>query len=647
MTKHCFPPAALMVALAIAAAVPASAGQRGAAPVPRPGMPRDPAVGNSADQLPVGKGNISGVVAVAGTGQPARRARVNLSSTEMGRGRSTITDDSGRFAFAQLPEGRYTMSASKQGYIAGSYGQRIPGRAGTPIQLADGQQMRIQLQIWRGSVITGVVLDETGEAIPNTPVRAFRYVFQGGQRVLQQSGNAQTDDRGVYRLFGLQPGEYLVSATPRGAILQPGAAVEEVRVAVSAAIERAAASGALPAQAQASLIERAAAVSAGSGDAQPESGTGYAPVYYPGTTSPSSATSITVGPGEEKAGIDFSYQVVPVATVDGIVTSSTQMPPNVQVMLINTGFNIPGLSPGGARVDANGAFKINNVPPGQYTVVARATIQNGRGGGPGGRGMAPTMVRPDGGGRAMLAGPAAEATRLWGSVDISVDGRAVSNVLINLQQGVAVSGRIAFDGTTAQPPADLSRMRVNLQPVITPGTSGELVTAAAGRVEADGKFTIASVVPGRYRLMASNAGEGWFLGSSAIDGQDALDFAAEIKGSVSSAVVTFTDRRAELSGTVTDEKSQPVSDYTLIVFPADARYRTPQSRRIVSARPATDGRYSFRSLPPGDYRIATVLDPEPGSWFDPAFLEELEKSSVRFSIAEGEKKEQNLRVPGA
>jgi protocatechuate 3,4-dioxygenase beta subunit len=612
-------------------------------------MPRDMPAGNTGDPLPVGKGNISGVVAVAGTGQPARRARVNLSATEMGRSRSTVTDESGRFAFAQLPEGRYTMSASKQGYIGGSYGQRIPGRAGTPIQLADGQQMRLQLQIWRGSVITGIVLDETGEAIPNTPVRVFRYVFQGGQRVLQNAGQAQTDDRGVYRVFGLQPGEYLVSATPRNVSSNPGGvAAEEARLAVAAALERAAAAGGAPGNFSVAVGQRVEAIAANRvADGQPESGTGYAPVYYPGTTSPASATSITVAPGEEKAGIDFSYQVVPVATVEGIVTSSTQMPPNVQVMLINSGFNIAGLSPGGARVDANGAFKIPNVPPGQYTVVARATIQNGRGGGPGGRGMAPAMPRPDGGGRAVLAGPPPEPTRLWGSVDISVDGRAVSNVLINLQQGVPVSGRIAFEGTTVQPPADLSRMRVNLQPVIAPGTSGELVTAAAGRVEADGKFTITSVVPGRYRLMASNPGEGWFLGSSAIEGQDAIDFAVEIKGSVSSALVTFTDRRAELSGTVTDEKAQPVSDYTLIVFPADARYRTPQSRRIVSARPATDGRYSFRSLPPGDYRVAPVLDPEPGSWFDPAFLEELEKSSIRFSIAEGEKKEQNLRVPGA
>jgi len=634
---------ALMGGFAVSAA-----GQGRGGPPPPPGQPARDVIPLNNDQLPAGKGAISGVVAVAGTGQPARRARVSLSSPDAGRGRTATTDDSGRFAFTALPEGRYNLSASKPGHIAGSYGQRIPGRSGTPIQLADGQQLRLQMQIWRGSVITGTVLDEQGEAIPNTPVRVFRYVFQGGQRVLQGGGTSQTDDRGVYRVFGLQPGEYLVSATPRNVAVAANAVAEQARVAVAAALERAAVAGHLEAQAQASLAERARLVADNVGDPQQaESGTGYAPVYYPGTISPGSAAPVTVGPGEEKSGIDFSYQVVPVSRIDGIVTSSTPLPPNVQITLINTAFNVPGLSPGSARADANGAFRINNVPPGLYTVVARATIANGRAGGPGGRAMAAAVPRLEGGGRgAGPAGPPADPTRLWGSTEVSVDGRGPTNVVIGLQPGVQVSGRVAFDGNT-QPPADLTRMRVTLQPIVAPGTSGELTQAAAGRVEADGRFTIASVVPGRYRLTASVPGDGWFLGSSSIDGQDSLDSAIEIKGSVSSANITFVDRRAELTGVVTDEKSQPISDYTLIVFPADARYRTPQSRRILSSRPATDGRYTFRSLPPGDYRIAPVLDPEPGSWFDPAFLEELEKTSLRFSIGEGEKKEQNLRVPGA
>ena len=86
---------------------------------------------------------------------------------------------------------------------------------------------------------------------------------------------------------------------------------------------------------------------------------------------------------------------------------------------------------------------------------------------------------------------------------------------------------------------------------VAPGSPGEVQTSAAGRVDADGRFTITSVVPGRYRLTASVPADGWFLGSSAIEGQDSLDFPVEIKGAVSSAVVTFVDRRAELTGVVT------------------------------------------------------------------------------------------------
>jgi hypothetical protein len=54
----------------------------------------------------------------------------------------------------------------------------------------------------------------------------------------------------------------------------------------------------------------------------------------------------------------------------------------------------------------------------------------------------------------------------------------------------------------------------------------------------------------------------------------------------------------------------------------------------------------FRTLPPGDYRLTPVVDPEPGSWYDPAFLQQLESSALRVSIAEGEKKVQDIRISG-
>ena len=602
-----------------------------------------------------GKGSISGTVLVAGSGQPARKARVSLSGgSEAGGGRNTTTDDAGRFAFSALPEGRFNLSASKPGHVSGTYGQRQPGRPGTPIQLADGQSLQLQLQITRGGVITGTVLDENAEAIPATPVRALRFVMQSGQRTLQPAGNGQTDDRGVYRIYGLQPGEYLVFATPRNSNqgIEAGRQAElQQLLQQSAAMERL---GAVQAQAvQERLAQVRSTLQASTTD---DAVTGYAPVYYPGTTTPSSAATVTVGPGEEKGSVDFQYQVVPIARVEGIVTSpAAQLPANVQVTLVQTTFAVPGILPGSARADAQGAFRISNVPPGQYTLVARATIGSGREGGPGGRvgGLAGRGLVPQGGRGELLAGRgrgdvAADPIRLWATADVTVDGRNVSNVVLTLQPGMSVSGRLAFEGTTLPPPADVTRVRVTLAPVVMPGTSGDVATASAARVDAEGRFTIASVVPGRYRLNAAGAGAGWFLASSAVEGQDSLDFPIEVKPnqSITGAVVTFVDRQSELTGTIVNERAQPVPDYSLIVYPADQRFWTPQSRRIQSTRPATDGRFAFRNLPAGEYRLVPVYDPEPGSWFDPAFLQQLESASVRVSIADGEKKEQSLRVPG-
>jgi hypothetical protein len=612
----------------------------------RPAPPRD-ATGSRPRQV-TGKGTISGTVSVAGSGQPARRARVNLSGgQDVGGSRGTTTDENGAFVFDALPEGRFNLSASKAGYVSTTYGQRQPGRPGTPIMLGDGQRLQVQLQITRGGVITGTVLDEHAEALPGTPVRALRYVMQSGQRTLQPAGNSSTDDRGVYRIYGLQPGEYLVYATPRNSNTPgPEPRLVELQQLLQQQTEVIARLGAAQAQA---LNDRIAQLRAAQDFSQSsdEVTSGYAPVYYPGTTTPANAATVTVAPGEEKGNIDFQYQIVPIARVEGIVTSAnSQIPPNVQVSLVNSALSVPGISPGSTRADAQGAFRIPNVPPGQYTLVARATLGGagrenfgGRGpgaAGPGGRGAA--------GGRGR--GPATDQIRLWATADVTVDGRNVSNVVLTLQQGMSVSGRIVFDGT-APPPADTSGIRVTLMPVVQPGTSGDLTAPAAGRVDADGRFTIASVFPGRYRL-TSNAGNGWYLGSSMIENQDSLDFPIEIKPgqNVTNAVVTFVDRQSELTGTIVNEKAQPVPEYSLIVYPADQRFWIPQSRRIQSTRPATDGRYTFRNLPAGDYRLVPVYDPEPGSWFDPAFLQQLESAAVRVTIADGETKEQNLRVPG-
>jgi hypothetical protein len=95
---------------------------------------------------------------------------------------------------------------------------------------------------------------------------------------------------------------------------------------------------------------------------------------------------------------------------------------------------------------------------------------------------------------------------------------------------------------------------------------------------------------------------------------------------------------------VVTDQNQPAVDYTLVIFPADSRYWVGPSRRIQTTRPATDGRYTLRNLPPGDYKIATLLDIEPGATSDPAFLQQIESSTMRLTLQPGEKKQQDIRL---
>lgn len=610
------------------AAEPQEGGGRGQGPQGRGfGMPpRDRA---ASEPLAVGTASVSGAIFVAGTAQPARRARVALNASEGGGGaRTATTDDEGRYSFTGLPAGRYTLSATKQGHVGVTYGQSYPGRPGTPIQLGDGEKFTAMLQLPRGGVVTGTVFDEFGDPAPGTQVRAMRYVMQSGRRALQQASAGSTDDRGMYRIFGLQPGEYIVSAVPRnaGPAMDPG----PMRAELQAVRQRITSTG----LDEATMLELAAraAVLQSQLPQQEEQASGYAPIYYPGTSSVAQADLVTLGVGEERASVNFQLQRVPMARLEGVVVNTAGEPvQNVQLTLVDASQTMPGLGGNAARADAQGRFTITNVPPGNYRLVARASSM------PAGRGD----VAPEGG-RGGRAAVQAGGIRLWGSVEIPIDGRSLTNIVVPLQAGLSVSGRVTFNGSTAQPPTDLTRLRVTLIPADPSG----LAQPATGVVDATGKFTIPGVVPGMYRLSSSGAGSGWILESTTVSGEDTLDFPFEVRPgeAVTGAEVTFTDRRAQLSGAITDQRGGPAPGFTLILFPSDERFWVPQSRRIRSTRPATTGQFTFPDLPPGDYKLVAIVDVEPGAWFDPSFLQQIDAASMRITVREGEQKVQHLQV---
>ena len=316
-----------------------------------------------------GTASVSGTVVVAGTGQPARRARVTLNATEGGGSRTATTDEEGRYAFDQLAAGRYNVSASKSGHVGVTYGQARPGRPGTPIQLTEGQKFAANLQLPRGSVITGTVVDEYGEATAGTQVRVLRYAMQGGRRTLQQSGNGTTDDRGIYRVYGLQPGDYIVSAVPRNA----GPSVDVARLQTELAAVRERIAAVAPNAADVRALATRAGMLQGQLPQAEEQATGYAPVYFPGTVSATQAGTIALNLGEERASVDFQLVRVALAHIEGTVVNSTgQAIDNVLLTLTDAAPSVPGAITMGARADADGRFRLANVPPGSYRLTARA-----------------------------------------------------------------------------------------------------------------------------------------------------------------------------------------------------------------------------------------------------------------------------------
>jgi uncharacterized protein (DUF2141 family) len=642
-----------------------------------------------------GTGVIAGTVTTEGSGSGVRRARVTLSGAELRGGRSTLTNDEGAFSFVALPPGRFTLTVSKAGFVDMTFGAKRAGRPGTPIQLAEGQKMeRANVVLPRGSVVTGIVVDDSGEPVPGTQVRVMRYVMRTGEKTLQQAGQDQTDDRGIYRIYGLQPGDYLVSAVPRNQnfgdlrntiMAEVEALMQQAQAAgLGAAIAggrggaggggRGGAMGVDPALIGggrgADLIARAQQLQEQLAQQEQQQAASYAPVYYPGTISPASSSPVTVGVGEERGGVDLQLMLVRTAKVEGAVqTSDGSMPQGTQISLVpldQVGMPaIPGINNNVTRAGADGRFAFSNVTPGQYRVLARANIravdpaQPADATGRGGRGgMGP------GGGR---GGPGQVVQVLWGSADVNVEGQDLSGVSLMLQPGMTITGRLSFESSSTLPPTDFSRVRVALTP--RGSQQGmEMGGVPPATIDSTGRFTILGVTPGRYTLTANAAAGGgqargtgagaapapasgasanWVLKSAVIGGRDVLDFGLVVEPNQDlSGTVTFVDKTQELSGTIQDTAGTPTADYTIVVFAADKSFWVPQSRRIQSARPSTDGRFAFRNLPAGEYRLTAVTDVEPGEWFDPAFLSELMNASIPVSIREGERKVQDIKVAG-
>jgi hypothetical protein len=309
--------------------------------------PPVPAQQQQQQQPPKATAVIRGRVIAGDTGQPARRAQVRLiamraPTSGSGPGGtvgglysappSVTVDADGRYEFTGLTPGRYTLTATRNGYIAEPWGATDTNTPGKPIDVQEGQVIdRVDFALIRGSVITGRIYDEVGDPISGVQVAALRGTGPGDQRFIPNGRQSTTDDLGQFRVYGLTPGTYIVQAQWRQN--NPNGAEALGRL-------------------------------------------GYAPTYFPGTVDAPGAQRFTLRANQNVS--DIVMSLVPVTTVKvsgSIIDSHGAAVTSGAVLMRQTTSSdstVMNMMVNGTAPLRDGKFLFPNVAPGSYTLQRMA-----------------------------------------------------------------------------------------------------------------------------------------------------------------------------------------------------------------------------------------------------------------------------------
>jgi hypothetical protein len=547
---------------------------------------------------------VGGYVTALGTGRPVTRASVQLLPESGGTVRSVRSDGSGRFLFTEVPPGGYRIIVERDGYVEAEYGQRrLTGRGEVLVVREAEQRLDLLIGMTPTGVIAGRVTDIYGEPVVDQTVRAFRYTYENGRRLLTPVKDTQTNDRGDYRLYWLQPGQYVVSTTPQSGLFFATFS-SGIRVAGGIAPPPPPPPPPPPGfQLDTTGIDEEV----------------YAPVYYPGTTDPEQAATIELRAGAEFAGVDMILQEVAAVRISGrIVDGSTGATPRgVMLTLVPRNDILQGsVGRSTARARPDGTFEIPDVVPGSYELTASTG------------GSAISYFVTEGGGaphvvtRANVVAGTGSGP-LYARLPLEVGSADLENLRITLAPGIDLAGRLRLE-TNDPETVDLSRARIRLR-ADRSLFNAALETASVGPNDS---FALRGIPPDAYRLTDAYVKEAR-LGSA-----DILNAPVEIGRSATGALdVVIARGLGTLDARVTNDVGEPIPDALVVLVPDVARRGRSEAYRVGTGD--RNGAVRFENVEPGDYKVFAWQEAPAGAWENAAFLRPYETQGVAVRVVPG------------
>jgi protocatechuate 3,4-dioxygenase beta subunit len=534
------------------------------------------------ETAPKGTAVIRGRVVAGDSGAPIRRARVQAMSMDGRGGGVTSTNADGLYEIKELAAGRYSLFASKGGFVNVQFGQRLPATMGMPLELSDGQLAeRVNFSLPRGGVIAGQITDESGDPVPATAVTAMRYMTVGGARRLTgggvQGGNDQTDDQGNFRLFGLPPGDYVISATNRsGNFTQPDVVNTEAEA--------------------------------------------YAPTYYPGTMNLAEAVRVTVRAGQQLLGANFALIEARLARVRGrVLNSRGEAVARAMVAMVpaDPAFMSMMSTMNNAMANPDGTFAMSGVAPGRYTLSVRPTGMN-----------------------------TTASTQEFASLAVVVGSDDLDDFVVTTSPRTAVRGAIVSDDGSPLPfrPDAVSVFANSTEPMamMTIGNSAAKVNDDF-TFEIPAVFErriIRAFVQGSTGWYFKAA----YLGSTDVT-DTGIDFGSrktvdDVQIVLTQKATDLSGFVLDERGKIVHDVS------VILFPANRERWASFVNNRFLrTARPDQEGRYRIRSMPPDEpYLIVAVQGLQEGQATDPEFLARARQDARPVTLLEGETKVVDVKL---